>query len=108
MKKNLMCLGGLLALCFALNACVSVGRRFDTAAVSKITAGQTTQSDIQKMFGDPFRTGVDTGDITWTYVNYRFGAFGQQQATDLLVKFNADGTVKSYAFNTNQPETEKH
>jgi hypothetical protein len=42
--------------------------------------------------------------VTWTYVDYHFAVFGQQRTTDLLVKFNANGTVKSYAFNTGQPE----
>jgi hypothetical protein len=83
---------------------VSLGRRFDAGAVNTIVLGKTTEAYIQKTFGEPFRTGVDGGDETWTFVDYHFGVFGQQRATDLLVKFNADGTVKSYAFNTNQPE----
>ena len=107
MRKNLALLTSILALCLGMTACVSIGRGFNAAAVSQITLDKTTQSDIERLFGEPFRTGVDSGDTTWTYVNYRFGVFSGQQATDLLVKFNGDGTVKSYAFNTTQPEPEK-
>ena len=105
MKRNFMGLGLVLAVCVGMSACVSLGRRFDVGAVKTIVVGKTTQSDVEKAFGAPFRTGVDSGDMTWTFVDYRFGAWGQQRATDLLVKFNADGTVKSYAFNTNQPDS---
>jgi hypothetical protein len=96
--------GAVLSLCLALSACVSVGRRFDTEAVKGIVVGKTTQSDIEKSFGEPFRTGIDSGDATWTYVDYHFGLFGGRRAVDLLVKFSADGKVKSYAFNTDQLE----
>ena len=84
-----------------LGACVTLGRAFDAAQVKALQIGKTTQADVERTFGDPFRTGLDSGDATWTYVDYRFGVFGAQRATDLVVKFNADGTVKSYAFNTN-------
>jgi outer membrane protein assembly factor BamE (lipoprotein component of BamABCDE complex) len=84
-----------------LGACVTLGRTFDAAQVKALQVGKTTQTDVEKTFGSPFRTGLDSGDATWTYVDYHFGVFGSQRATDLVVKFNADGTVKSYAFNTN-------
>ena len=92
----------LIAAAAALNACVTVGGEFNTDRVKTIAIGKTTQTDIEKNFGHPFRTGIDSGDMTWTYVDYYFSLFGGDRATDLLVKFNADGTVKSYAFNTNQ------
>jgi len=102
MKRNLIVAGPVLVACLAICACVSLGRRFDAGAVKTIAVGKTTQSDIERIFGEPFRTGVDSGDVTWTYLDYHFGVIGQQRTIDLLVKFNADGTVKSYAFNTNQ------
>ena len=105
MKKNLMSAGPVLIICLAICACVSLGRHFDAGAVKPIVMGKTTQADIEKTFGEPFRTGVDSGDVTWTYLDYHFGVIGQQRTTDLLVKFNANGTVKSYAFNANQPES---
>jgi len=105
MKRNLMVLAPVLVACLAVCSCVSLGRRFDAGAVKTIVMGKTTQFDIERTFGEPFRTGVDSGDVTWTYLDYHFGVIGRQRTTDLLVKFNANGTVKSYAFNTNQSES---
>ena len=92
----------LLACAASLCACVSLGRPFVTDNVKSISIGKTTQADITNTFGIPFRMGSDSGDTTWTYVDYHFGLMGPQRATDLVVKFNADGTVKSYSFNSNQ------
>jgi outer membrane protein assembly factor BamE (lipoprotein component of BamABCDE complex) len=104
MQGSRLVLGCVLVLSLAASACVSVGRRFDTEAVKAIVVGKTTQQEIEKSFGEPTRTGIDSGDATWTYLDYHFGLVGKQRAIDLLVKFNADGTVKSYAFNTDQPQ----
>jgi hypothetical protein len=107
MKKNLILLPAALACGLFMSACVTIGQSFDTVAVAKIVIGKTTQSGVKAMFGAPFRTGVDSGDPTWTYVDYHFGVFSKQQTTDLFVKFSADGTVKSYAFNTTQEDADK-
>ena len=64
-------------------------------AVKSIVIGKTTQSDIKQLFGTPYRTGVESGEVTWTYVNQRI----HLTVTDLLVRFNSDGTVKSYKYN---------
>ncbi len=82
-------------------ACVTLGRPFDAAQVKSIAVGKTTQGEIQKLFGDPTRTGLDSGDPTWTYLDYSLSLFGERRITDLLVKFGPDGTVKSYSYNTN-------
>lgn len=102
MKKNFAVLGAVILVSCGLCSCVSLGRKFDSGAVKGIVEGKTMRSDIEKSFGAPFRTGVDSGDATWTYINYRFGLFGPQKAVDLVIKFNADGTVKSYAFNSTE------
>ena len=94
----------ILLVAAALSACVTLGRPFDAGRIKTIQAGKTTQAQIHDAFGEPFRTGVDTGDVAWTYVNYHFGLLGPQKATDLVVKFNADGTVRSYTYNTTEPE----
>jgi len=88
----------------ALSGCITMGRTFDTHQVPSIVLGKTTQSEIQKEFGEPYRTGIENGDLTWTYLHYHFSILGDQRTTDLYVRFNADHTVKSYALNTNIPE----
>jgi len=83
--------------------CITMGQSFRTEAVKSIVVGKTKQSDVEQLFGLPYRTGIESGDLTWTYLNYHFSVLGTQQTTDLYVRFNSDGTVKSYAFNTNVP-----
>jgi hypothetical protein len=84
--------------------CITMGRAFDTRLVPQLVIGKTTQADIQKQFGEPYRTGLENGDLTWTYLRYHFSVFGPQSTTDLYLRFNADHTLKSYALNSNVPE----
>lgn len=97
--KALMALfisGGLLA------GCATVGQDFATHNVEEIKIGETTRDDIQEMFGDPWRTGVEDGKRTWSYGKYRYSLFDDAETTDLVVRFNEDGTVSSYVYNTTQ------
>ncbi|MDE2140984.1 MAG: outer membrane protein assembly factor BamE [Elusimicrobia bacterium] len=90
-----------LAAAAALAGCVSIGKPFPADRVSSIVIGKTTQTEILAVYGQPFRTGIDDGNPAWTYADYRLRLFGDQKTSDLYVRFNADGTVKSYSFNTN-------
>jgi hypothetical protein len=54
------------------------------------------------MFGEPWRTGIEDGKRTWTYGKYKWSAFGDAETTDLVVRFNQDGTVSSYVYNTTE------
>ncbi len=54
------------------------------------------------MFGEPWRTGIEDGKRTWTYGKYKWSAFGEAETTDLVVRFNQDGTVSSYVYNTTE------
>jgi outer membrane protein assembly factor BamE (lipoprotein component of BamABCDE complex) len=98
--KNL-CL--LLAL-LSLSGCITVGKPFPVTHVPSIELNRTTQRDLLAVFGEPHRTGIDDGDVTWTYVHYRLRAFGDQETRDLYLRFNKDGTVKSYSFNSSLDE----
>lgn len=82
--------------------CATVGKDFATHNVDQIKAGETTRSDIQEMFGEPWRTGIEDGKRTWTYGKYRWSAFGEAETTDLVVRFNDDGSVSSYVYNTTE------
>lgn len=97
-------LGGLvLAGVLLITAgCATVGRDFATHKVEEIEVEQTTRSDIEAMFGDPWRTGLEDGKRTWTYARYRWSAFREAETTDLVVRFNEDGTVSSYVYNTTE------
>ncbi len=82
--------------------CATVGQEFASDNVDQIRVGETTQGDIQELFGDPWRTGLEDGKRTWSYGQYRWSAFSDAQTTDLVVRFNDDGTVASYVFNTTE------
>lgn len=100
-RKTLLRSALAAAVAAALGGCVTLGKPFNAAQVPSITIGKTTRDDISKTFGQPFRTGIESGDETWTFVNYHFSVFGAQTAKDLYVRFNPNGTVKSYSYNSN-------
>ncbi|WP_111498361.1 MULTISPECIES: outer membrane protein assembly factor BamE domain-containing protein [Marinobacter] len=92
----------VVASTLAATGCATVGHDFPTHNVDQITVDQTTRSDIQAMFGDPWRTGIEDGKPTWTYGKYHWSAFSEAETTDLVVRFNGDGTVDSYVYNTTE------
>ena len=59
---------GLAVLGLALPACITMGRTFDTQRVPSIVIGKTTQAEVRRQFGEPYRTGIESGDLTWTCV----------------------------------------
>ncbi|HEX9418874.1 MAG TPA: hypothetical protein VEW27_06610 [Methylomirabilota bacterium] len=88
--------------CFA----VSFGREFPSPETRTITIGRTDKVTLQRVFGEPYQVGLDSGDPTWRWF---FGrrASGTEVTKDLSVRFGADGTVKSYSFTSNFPEDMK-
>lgn len=92
----------LIAVMATAAGCATVGRDFATHKVEQIEIGETTRAEIEQMFGEPWRTGIEDGKRTWTYGKYRWSAFGEAETTDLVVRFNEDGTVSSYVYNTTE------
>ncbi|MCX5789589.1 MAG: hypothetical protein NTX64_13955 [Elusimicrobia bacterium] len=84
--------------------CITMGTPFDVGKVPGIQVGKTTEKELRLAFGEPYRTGVEDGDDTETWLDYKYSLLGEQKTRDLYVKFNADGTVKSYSFNSSLPE----
>jgi len=95
-------LGFALCLCFILSsaACATIGRDFSASKVYDIQIGKTTMAEIQSMFGQPWRVGLDNGKLTWTYGSYHYSAFSDAKTKDLVVRFGANNIVSSYTFNT--------
>ena len=95
----------LPALCgWALAGCFSAGKDFNVHMVPQIQLHKTTKTQIEQMFGAPWRTGIEDGKQTWSYGTYKYG-FSDTLSRDLVVRFDANnGTVSSYTFNTNYPE----
>jgi len=80
--------------------CATVGRDFPAERVSEIQLNQTTQDDILSMFGVPWRTGIEDGLQTWTYGKYRYQLLSETSTKDLVIRFDKNGIVISYSFNT--------
>jgi hypothetical protein len=98
-------LAGLLvaaALLIMLSAtgCATVGQDFPVSQVPRIQIGKTTQEDIRTMFGPPWRMGIEDGKRTWTYGKYRYNLFVETSTQDLVVRFDEQGVVSSYTYNS--------
>lgn len=89
----------LLVLSVFVAGCATVGQPYAEHKVSQIKVGETTKAQIQQMFGNPWRTGSESGQQTWTYGHYRYSAFSDAQTSDLVVRFNEQGRVASYTYN---------
>ena len=88
--------------------CISTtfGREFASPDPRAITAGKTDKGELRRLFGEPYQVGIDSGDATWRWFFGRRNR-GAEQTKDLSVRFNSDGTVKSYAFTSNFPDDMK-
>lgn len=94
-----------LWLCAALvlAGCLTVGRDFPADQVGQIQIGKTTRDEVQRIFGEPWRTGIEDGRRTWTYGRYRYKLIGTTETRDLVIRFDPNGTVASYTFNSAPP-----
>jgi outer membrane protein assembly factor BamE (lipoprotein component of BamABCDE complex) len=84
----------------SLSGCASIGHEFPAGQVQSIRIGESTQSDIANTFGTPWRTGIESGFKTWTYGNYYLSLVGENQAEDLVIKFDKRGIVSSFNYNS--------
>jgi outer membrane protein assembly factor BamE (lipoprotein component of BamABCDE complex) len=94
----------MLVSAILLAGCATIGWEFPVANVDQIQIGKTTRDDVQRLFGTPWRVGVEDGHPTWTYGHYKYKLFGQAKSRDLLVRFDANNVVRSYTFNTTEKE----
>jgi len=101
--------GSLAAPCLlavtVLTGCISIkfGHEFPSPDAKLIVAGKTDKATLERLFGSPYQVGLDSGDQTWRWF-YGQRESGTELSKDLSVRFNADGTVKSYSFTSNFPE----
>lgn len=84
---------------FTFSGCARVGHDFNARHVNELKIGQTTKSDVINMFGEPWRIGNENGVSIWTYGKYTYYLVGEADTKDLVIKFNDNGTVRSYTFN---------
>ena len=92
----------LAALSLPVTGCMpSIGRPFPVYQVRQIEIDKTTKAEIRQMFGNPWRTGLEDGQRTWTY-----GEYSVNSTRDLVIRFDDQNVVKSYSFSSSVPEDE--
>jgi hypothetical protein len=93
-----------LALLAAASGCaLRAGRVFPSPDPAQIVANVTDKAALQRLFGEPYQVGLDNGDQTWRWFYGEHGG-GGEVSKDFTVRFNANGTVKSYSFTSNFPD----
>ena len=97
LAKILTLLTGLL---FFTSSCISLGKDFPVSHVPAIKIGQTTKSEVRKLFGSPWLSGNQDGELAWTYGNYDYSVFGEREAKDLVIQFDYNGVVTTFTFST--------
>ena len=90
----------LTVMSFFTSGCITLGKDFPASNVSVIKIGHTTKNEIRKLFGSPWLSGIQDGELAWTYGNYDYSLFGKRKAKDLVVQFNKKGIVSTYTFST--------
>jgi len=96
---------GLVVVALVVSACggLRLGKEFPSPDAAQIKANTTDKAALTQLFGDPYQVGIDSGDLTWRWFYAQPGA-STTISKDLTVRFNANGTVKSYSFTSNFPE----
>ena len=90
----------VIALSLPVTACMpTVGETFPFYKVRQIEVEKTTMAEIREMFGEPWRTGLENGERTWTY-----GEYGVNISRDLVIRYDDQNVVKSYSFSSSEPE----
>jgi len=85
------------------NGCGTVGKSFNTSKVESIVNGITTRSDIKKMFGEPFKIGIQNGQPIWVYEDHLYSIIHEETSKDLIIIFSPDGIVQSHQFMSSKP-----
>ena len=87
-----------LAILFFLAGCGTMGKDFNASKVNNIQNHVTSQSEILKNFGIPFKEGTQNGQVMWTYQFDEYSAIGSDNSKDLVILFNKKDIVNSYRF----------
>ena len=85
------------------NGCGAVGKSFNTSKIESIVNETSTRADIKKMFGEPFKTGIQNGQPIWIYEDNHYSIIREEASKDLIIIFNPDGIVQSYQFMSSKP-----
>ena len=87
------------------SACAGLplGREFPPPDAAQIKVNVMDKAGRLSVFGEPYQSGLDSGDRAsrWFYART---STSDTMTKDFTVRFNANGSVKSYSFTSNLPE----
>ena len=93
----------LVGIVLLPGGCGTVGKSFDTSKVESIVNGTSTRSDIKKIFGEPFKTGIQNGQPIWVYEDHHYSIISNDSSKDLIIIFGPNGVVQSHQFMSSKP-----
>ena len=93
----------LVGIILLPGGCGTAGKSFNTSKIESIVNGTTTRSDIKKIFGEPFKTGIQNGQPIWIYEDNHYSIIREETSKDLIIIFSSDGIVQSYQFMSSKP-----
>jgi hypothetical protein len=93
----------LAVLVLAWGCAIHFGSIFPSPDPSHITVNVTDKAALRRLFGEPYQVGLDSGDQTWRWFYGERGS-STEVTKDFTVRFNANGTVRSYSFTSNFPD----
>ena len=85
------------------SGCGTAGKSFNTSKIGSIVNGTTTRSDIKKIFGEPFKTGIQNGQPIWVYEDHLYSIISNDSSKDLIIIFGPNGVVQSHQFMSSKP-----
>ena len=98
MKRSV---GIFISTCLFLG-CVTEGRDFPSQ-LTWLKKGQTKESDVKMVLGDPQRVGNADGVVTSTYGYYRYKLIGNSQTKELKIYWTPTRIVDSFVFSSSFP-----
>lgn len=93
----------ILGTLWMLGGCGTVGKKFDESKIANIANGISTRAEIRKMFGKPFKTGIQNGQQVWVYEYNRYDLVNNDTSKDLIIVFGSNGVVQSHQFMSSEP-----
>jgi hypothetical protein len=102
MRRNPLLLT-LTAAAIIAGCALHAGQMFPSPESAQIIVNTSDKAALVRMFGEPYQVGLDSGDQTWRWFYAEHGV-GSEASKDFTVRFNPNGTVKSYSFTSNFPD----
>ena len=88
---------------FLVSCYGTIGKNFDSSELKSIQNNVTSQEEIFETFGAPFKKGIESGQVMWTYQFDKWNPLGPTDSKDLVILFDKKNIVKAYRYTTSNP-----